>query len=430
MNKRKKYLLIIPDGAADLYRLRGRSPIALAGAEYMDFVAREGVTGLMQTLYSDLPKGSIVAQLGMLGWDPHLYYPNGRASFELLALNDIHLDAGDLAFRANLVRMKGNRLKSYNADYILSEHSLPLVERINAALRADFPDFELHHNDDFRNTLVVRGAGIEPSLLRCPEPHESHDFEFDISQLISAIDDNGRAVAQRINQYLVRARQLLRGGVANMLFPWSASKNINLPSFHSNTRFDGKAGMVGHMDFLKGIAKAGGIDFFKVGNGRPDTDYQAKGAAIINLFSSGYEFVVCHINSPDEASHMGDAELKVECIKKINDFVVRPAVEYFCRNGNLGGLVIAPDHYTNVPAKSERLKRAEVHSAHPVPFALWNGRERDEVRHYSEDDALRGKYGKEPINHLDLLSVMGVSCSLQTATAAGSMDAAIASHAV
>ncbi|HEX8179966.1 MAG TPA: hypothetical protein VF525_10525, partial [Pyrinomonadaceae bacterium] len=100
--RKKKHVLIIPDGGGDTARFDGRSPLALAETPYTDFMARAGVSGRMQTLYADLPKESIVAQLGMFGWDPREYYPDGRASCELLALEGIRLEEGDLAFRANL----------------------------------------------------------------------------------------------------------------------------------------------------------------------------------------------------------------------------------------------------------------------------------------------------------------------------------------
>jgi 2,3-bisphosphoglycerate-independent phosphoglycerate mutase len=323
----KKYALIIPDGGADVHRSQGRSPLAMAHIPFSDFLASEGVGGLMQTLYSDLPKESIVAQLGMLGWDPHLYYPNGRASCELLALEDIYLKEGDLAFRANWVRMEGRVLASYNANYIFSEQSQPLVEKLNKALRAEFPDFELYHNGDFRNTLVMRDVGLEPMFLHCPEPHESHNVEFDVANLVSGRGVKGCAVAARINSYLSRSAQLLAADAANMLFPWSPSKIFYLPSFNSHTGFEGKTALVGCMDFLHGIAKAGAMDFFEVGNGRPDTDFQGKGAKTVELLSNGYDFVICHVNAPDEASHMGDLQLKIKSLEQMDKFIVRPIVE-------------------------------------------------------------------------------------------------------
>jgi len=407
--QKKKYALIIPDGGADVHRSEGRSPLAMAHIPYADFLAREGVAGLMQTLYSDLPKESIVAQLGMLGWDPHLYYPNGRASCELLALEDIYLKEGDLAFRANWVRMEGRVLASYNANYIFSEQSLPLVEKLNKELRTEFPDFELYHNGDFRNTLVMRGVGLEPGNLHCPEPHENHNVEFDVANLVSGKGIKGCAVAARINKYLSRSAQLLTTDAANMLFPWSPSKIFYLPTFNNHTGFEGKTALVGCMDFLHGIAKAGALDFFEVGNGRPDTDYQGKGAKTVELLSDGYDFVICHINAPDEASHMGDLKLKIKSLEQLDKFIVRPIVEYFQNQPEkLGGVMIVPDHYTNYAAAHNEKTRVEAHSANAVPFALWNGWERDNARYYNEDDVLIGKYAQEPISHLDLLQILGV----------------------
>ena len=405
----KKYVLVIPDGAGDLHRLGGLSPLARARTVYADFIAREGVSGLMETLYEDLPKESLVAQLGMLGWDPHKYYPHGRASCELLALENIYLNANDLAFRTNLVRIEDEKLKSYNAEYIHSEEAEPLIRMLNRTLRTEFPEFELYHNSDFRNTLVIRNAGVEPTLLHCPEPHESHGMRFDVRNLISGRDETSRALAHRINRYLARAGSLIKSSPANMLAPWSCSKIFQLPSFQAQTGFRGEAAIVGCMDFLMGISKAGNISFFKVGNGRPDTDYHGKGKKVVELLREGYEFVVCHVNAPDEASHIGNLALKIETLQQIDRFILCPIVEYFLEHRQeLGGVMIVPDHYTNVSTHGNGARRMEIHSSHPVPFALWNDCERDRVVRYSEDEARNGKYGRRAINHLELTRLLGV----------------------
>jgi 2,3-bisphosphoglycerate-independent phosphoglycerate mutase len=405
----RKFVLVVPDGAADVHRERGLSPLAAARTEGFDFLAREGVCGLMQTLYPDLAKGSIVAQLGMLGWDPRRYYPHGRASCEILALEGVRLEESDLIFRANLVTMEGRRLASYNAHYIQSARAATLIERINAANRERFPAFELYHNSDFRNTLVIRGAGVDPRLFLCSEPHESEGREFDVERLVGFRAGHSDGLASTINEYVACAARVLAGETANMLFPWSASKPLALPTFAANTGFHGRAGVVGSMDFLHGIARAGGIDFYKTGNGRPMTDYVGKGARVLELLARGYSFVVCHINGPDEASHMGDLELKIRSLEAIDRHIVRPVVEYFSRHPEeLGGVMIAPDHYTNHSLESRRLSRTEAHSIHPVPFAVWNGRDRDEVQSFDEDAVRRGRYGNSARNHLELLRLLGV----------------------
>ncbi|HEX2093721.1 MAG TPA: hypothetical protein VHG28_15065 [Longimicrobiaceae bacterium] len=405
---RPRYVVIVPDGAGDSYRVAGQSPLAAAHTPYMDFVAREGVSGLMRTLYPDLPRESLVAQLGMLGWSPHRYYPGGRASCELLALEGTHLDEGDLAFRANLVRMEGSVLVSYNADFIESREAARLVDRLSAELGQAFPDFEIRHSSDFRTVLVVRGAKVHPGQIRCPEPHESQGLDFDPGALVAGTDTAGEVVAHRVNDYLECASRLLIGERANALFPWSPSSSLRLPSFAENTGFHGPAAVVGAMDFLCGMAAAGGMDFRRVGNGRPDTDYAGKGAMTVQLLEEGYELVFVHVNAPDEAAHMHDVALKIRCLERLDVEVVRQVVEYFLAHPTeLGGVMVLPDHYTNSSPEFTGARRAAVHSLDPVPFALWNGRERDVVERFDEDAAAEGRYAATGLNHLDLLATLG-----------------------
>jgi 2,3-bisphosphoglycerate-independent phosphoglycerate mutase len=118
---------------------------------------------------------------------------------------------------------------------------------------------------------------------------------------------------------------------------------------------------------------------------------------------------VCHVNGPDEASHMGDRDLKVRSLERIDDEIVRPVIEYFHRcPRQLGGVMVVPDHYTNVWVADWDGGRAEAHSADPVPFVVWNGRERDAVTTFDEDAALAGRYGDQPLSHLLLLHLLGV----------------------
>lgn len=406
----RKYVVIVPDGAGDRHRLDGCTPLMRAFSPHMDFVAREGASGLMRTLHPDLPRESLVAQLGMLGWPPHEHYPGGRASSELLAVSGVALDDGDLAFRANFVRMDGTVLASYNADYIRDPEAAVLAQRVQGALGDCFPEVELFHNSDFRNVLVVRGANAHPNDLVCHEPHESHGQTFDVGALVSGTGWNGERVASRLNQYLRRASGLLAGGRANALFPWSPSSRLSLPPFAENTGFRGRAAVAGAMDFLRGIALAGGLEFHPVGNGRPDTDFARKGRVAVDLLAQGCELVFVHINAADEAAHMHDVELKVRCIEQIDAEVVRPVVEYFrARPDELGGVMVVPDHYTNSSPPRASMPRSDTHSTEPVPFSLWNGRVRDGVERFGEDHATGGLYAGAGLTHCDLLRVLGVA---------------------
>lgn len=361
----------------------------------------------MRTQYDDLPRGSIVAQLGMLGWNPRDYRCHARSAWELQALGRVSLDRDDLVFRTNLVRIEGRRLVSYNAGFIHSEQAVPLIDRLNAELSVEFPGFELYHNSDFRNSLLIRGVGLDPLLFDSPEPHENEGREFDFCTLISGRDMASQAIAEKINRYLSRSGEILAGKQANLLFPWSAGCPLAIPTFKQNTGFDEGVAIVGCMDFLRGIAKAAEIDFFRVGNGRPDTDYAAKGEKTLELLEAGYSLVICHINAPDEAAHMRDRELKIHCLEAIDRHVIGPLIEFFRpRMAELGGMIVAPDHYTNLLLEGTR---ADAHSVDPVPFVLWNGRDRDHTAAFDEEAVIAGTWGLNPISHLELLSVLGVT---------------------
>jgi 2,3-bisphosphoglycerate-independent phosphoglycerate mutase len=408
MNHKQKFVLIILDGAGDVYRdQNGRSPLGLADIPYMDKIAKKGICGKVRTLFTALPRESLVAQLGMLGWDPFKYYPYGRASAELLASGGINIGENDVAFRANFVSIKDERLISYNANYISDSKALELVEIINDCLGRRFPDIRIYHNSDFRNTLVFKDVGAHPEDFICIEPHENVNNLLELDRLVGAREKECGEVVDYLNVYLRHARKILLEEEANALMPWSASKAFRLPGFSDHTGFVGEAGIVGAMDFLHGMAIAGQLDFFKVGNGKPRTDFEGKGRKVIEMLTDGYNLVVCHINAPDEASHMQLLSLKIECLESIDRYVVRPVYEYFTENMNeLGGVLIVPDHFTNVFCNTDGEKRIASHSIDPVPFALWDNENCDAAIEFTEDDADNGIFGKGPISSLSLVPLL------------------------
>lgn len=400
--------MIVPDGAADRQRVGGKSPLEAAATPWMDFIAREGVSGRVRTLPTGLPKGSLVAQLGLLGWDPVEYYPGGRSSAELLGPNSVEMGEGDIAFRANLVSFEEDRLASFNGFDVRDGVARALVRRIIARTGAEFPDIELFHDRDYRSTLLVRDAvGVDPDRLMCFEPHESEGMRFDPTTLVRGTDPASVQTVSRIREYLTTVRSALAGKQVNALFPWSPSKPLILSSFSASTGINGCAAIVGSMAFLHGVARAGHVKFFSVGNGRCDTDYAKKATVAIELLEAGYEFVFVHINAPDEAAHLGDVALKQRCIERIDRAVVGPIVRFFKKRQELlGGVVVLPDHYTNTVAVQDGVARASVHTDDPVPFALWDGLRKDSVESYSETHAAQGSLSACELGAVDVLPLL------------------------
>ena len=87
MSSSSKYVIVIPDGAADEPQesLGGKTPLQAARTPEMDAIAREGVLGRSRNVPDRFLPASDVATLSLFGYDPELYY-TGRAPLEAAAM--------------------------------------------------------------------------------------------------------------------------------------------------------------------------------------------------------------------------------------------------------------------------------------------------------------------------------------------------------
>src|SRR5438067_6364292 len=123
-----KYILIVPDGAADepLADLDGKTPLEAARTPYLDDLARRGIVGMVNVTPPGMYPGSDAANMALLGYDPVEYY-TGRGPIEAAAMG-IPMDSKDVAFRCSLVTTDGERLLDYSAGHITTEDARPLIE--------------------------------------------------------------------------------------------------------------------------------------------------------------------------------------------------------------------------------------------------------------------------------------------------------------
>ena len=123
-----KYILLVPDGAADepLADLGGKTPLEVARTPYLDDLAKTGLVGSVQVTPLDMYPGSDAANMALLGYDPVRYY-TGRGPIEAAAM-DIPMDAKDVAFRCSLISTDGISLLDYSAGHITTEEARPLIE--------------------------------------------------------------------------------------------------------------------------------------------------------------------------------------------------------------------------------------------------------------------------------------------------------------
>lgn len=367
-----KYAIIIPDGCADepLEALDGRTPLQAARLPEMDRVATAGVVGLANNTPAHLPAGSEVANLCLLGYDPDRYF-TGRAPLEAAA-QGITLQADDWAVRCNLVTIEDQIMIDFTADHISTEEATQLL----AAAQDQLLDpagpgeaFRFVPGVSYRNLLIYRGTpGTPPPFsdaTRTRAPHDLTDLPVTEdfprgpgSQQLQAWMDASFEVFRDhpVNQ----ARRAAGKRPATHVWLWGQGRAPQLPSFQDRYGLSGT--MITAVDLLRGIAALVGWPRIEVpgATGYLDTNYAGKGSAAVEALKT-HDVVCVHIEAPDEASHEGRHEAKIEALQQIDRHIVGPVHEALAAAGDYR-ILVTPDHPTSCITKKHR------HGM--VPFAI------------------------------------------------------------
>ena len=381
-----KYLIVIPDGAADEPQtsLGGKTPLAAAQTPAMDALAARGQVGETNHVPDSLNPGSEVACMSLLGYDPLTFF-TGRAPLEAAA-KGIELGPNDWAVRCNLVTIgqgpEGPVMADFTADHISTDEAAALLEAAQAGLSRDFPEadgWEFATGVSYRNLLIYRrdagrrsDAGRQAPLgtdLRTTAPHDR------VGQPIADAFPRGTGsrlltdIMARSEQWLAdhpvnAARRAAGKGVATHLWLWGAGPR---PSFTPFVQQHGVNGvMITAVDLLRGLANLAGWTCREVAGatGYLDTDYAAKGRAAIDELATS-DLVCVHVEAPDEAGHEGNAAAKVTAIEEIDRHVVGPVVAHIEQRRAAGEpyrVLICPDHPTFLATR--------MHSRGRVPYLL------------------------------------------------------------
>ena len=346
---RAKLVLLVPDGMADeaVPALGGRTPLEAAATPAMDELAAHGVTGMVTTVPEGLPAGSDVANLAVLGYDPATVY-TGRAPLEAASIG-VDLGPADVAFRCNLVTIADGLMKDNAAGHLPTELSAPIVRLLDERLGGG--PFEFHAGVSFRNLLVRRGGGAAAAAVGTTPPHDKLDCPAD-----EWLPRGGEAAAT-LRDLMARAHPLVAAGgtPATDIWVWGQGTAPRMPALRELRGLDGA--VVAAVDLVKGIGFYAGMEVLDVpgATGDLDTDYAAKGRAALAALE-GHDLVFVHVEAPDEAGHMGDAEGKRRAIERVDAEVLRPLLDSPLRPW----LLVLPDHHTPL--------RLRTHVDWPVPF--------------------------------------------------------------
>jgi 2,3-bisphosphoglycerate-independent phosphoglycerate mutase len=382
-----KYVILIGDGMADepLAELGGKTVLQKAKTPNMDYIAAHGRAGLAQTVPEGMHPGSDVANMSIVGYDPKKYY-SGRAPLEAASMG-VELDADDVAFRCNLITIENGIIADYSSGHISSEEASELIKSVDVKLGKDGVSF--YPGISYRHLMVTKnnfGAETE-----CTPPHDvigekkkDHMPKGKDSKTLCELIDASMPILENHPVNLKRIAAGKRPG--NSIWLWGQG---GAPAFPLFKDLYGKTGaIISAVDLVKGIGKYAGFDIIDVpgATGYLDTNYRGKAEYALEALKD-YDFVVVHVEAPDEAGHMGDAKAKIQAIEDFDEKVVGTVLQGVKFMAEDVTILVMPDHPTPVHLRT--------HTSEPIPFAIYSTNEQqpDNATAFNEVDVRAGSYG-------------------------------------
>ena len=391
MSQTMKTIIVIGDGMADspVPDLNGRTPLMVADTPAMDQISKEGRNGLFRTIEPDMPAGSAVANLSILGYDPQIAY-HGRGVLEAASLG-LTLSETDLAARINLICAEDGRIRSHSAGHISSEEAHQLIQDLQDHFRQ--LDIKLVPGLSYRHVLVVSNGDAN---LKCAPPH-NHVGEPMSELLVRPLSPRAKSTSDLLNRLITESQTFLRDHPVNRkrraeglqpgnsLWPWSPGRRPNMTTFQE--RFGIHGAVISAVDVIKGLGIYAGFDVIPVegATGLFDTNYEGKADACLRALKN-HDLVYVHVEAPDEAGHQQDFELKIRCIEEFDQRLLQRVLDGLQDEQLQPVIAVLPDHATPVAQGT--------HTRDPVPVAIRDPRlEPDSVSRFDEVSAETGELG-------------------------------------
>lgn len=388
-----KHIIILGDGMADqpLVQLGNKTPLMAANIPHIDELAKKGKTGLLTTVPLDMPAGSEIANMGVMGYDVKKVY-EGRGVLEAASIG-VDIEPGDLGLRVNLVCIENENIKNHSAGHISTEEAKVLINFLNEKLGSD--TVKLYPGVSYRHLLVIKGGNKN---VQCTPPHDVPDHPYK-DELVKSKAPEGNETAKLLNDLILKSKDLLAEhpinqkrkaegkDMASALWPWSPGYKPEMPTLKELFGIE-KSAVISAVDLIQGIGVYAGMEVLHVEGvtGLWNTNYEGKVQAAINALKGDTDFVYLHIEASDEAGHEGDVELKTKTIEFLNDRIVKPIMDAAKEMDEPLAIGILPDHPTPCALRT--------HTHDPIPFLIYRpDEEADVVEAYDEESVKAGFYG-------------------------------------
>ena len=357
-----KYVVVLCDGMADypVPALGGKTPMMVAKKPHIDALAAKAEVGLVRTVAPGLKPGSDVANMSVLGFDPHRFY-TGRSPLEAASIG-IDMKDSDVSLRTNLVTLsdKGESfadkvIEDYCADDISTEEARQLIEAVQAAFGGG--EYDFYTGVSYRHCLIWHGGTTELGNMTPP-----HDITGKVIGPHLSTAETARPLLEMMEKSfdllkdhpVNKARVAAGRRPANCIWLWGEGKRPALRPFEA--LYGIKGGMVSAVDLLKGIANCAGMEVAEVPGA-----FEGKAKAALDLLTRN-DLVYVHFEAPDECGHRNEPENKVKAIEMIDSRVL-PILEKGLEQYEDYKILLLPDHPTPIVTRT--------HASDPVPYLLY-----------------------------------------------------------
>jgi 2,3-bisphosphoglycerate-independent phosphoglycerate mutase len=405
MKYRLIYLVI--DGAPDSLE-DPVTTLEIASKPGLDEIARRGVCGAMYTVGRGVAPESDEAVISILGYNPHEVY-TGRGPLEALGAGLEFREGYEVAFRANFATIDPATRRIIDRRV---GRSLTTQEARELARALDGMELGLHEGYarvvatiGHRAVVIIgsRSARLSPMVSNNDPAYERRGLTSvavskpsPFVEPIKPLEDTveARATAELANAFFEKAVEILSRHPVNVersrrgLLPANAillrDAGGSLPKATPlNVRYGASFAVLAEMPVEIGIGRAFGADVVPLEppSGDPRRDYEERLEATLRAIKA-HDIVYVHLKGPDEPGHDGDVELKKRRIEEIDEYYVRPLLDYLDKYA----VLVTSDHATPPSKKS--------HTDDPVPVAFYApGITGDSVSRFTERECLKGSLG-------------------------------------
>jgi len=387
-----KHIIILGDGMSDepIPEYGDRTPLQMAKIPHMDWLAKNGRSGLLKTVPESMHPGSEIANMAVLGYDVEKVF-EGRGVLEAASMG-IKIKPGDLGLRCNLLTIEDDKIKNHSAGHIGSAEAKELIEFLNEKLGNDRITF--YPGVSYRHLLVVKD-GVKDMF--CTPPHDVPGTLFH-DVLVKSKTKAAQSTTDLLNNLILESQKLLENHPvnvkrkvegkepANSIWPWSPGYKPAMPTLKEMYGIK-KSVVISAVDLIQGIGVYAGMEVVRVegATGLYDTNYEGKARAAVEALKEN-DFVFLHVEASDEAGHEGNVELKTRTIEYLDQRVIRYILEETGKMKDKVALAVLPDHPTPCSLKT--------HTRNPVPFTIYKpGILPDAVEVYNEFEVEKGFYG-------------------------------------